>query len=82
MFDFRIIRHDDYHGDAICFSIVDKNGHERSRYASEVEAIEWLPYLEALAEDEERDPPRGWEIVLPSGGTTPEPIPVGCAVTS
>jgi hypothetical protein len=67
MFNFKIIRHDDYHGDPICFSIVDEDGHGRGRFPSEAEAIEWLPYLEALAEDEERNPrlPR-WEIVLPA----------------
>jgi hypothetical protein len=55
-FNFKIIRHDDYHGDAICFSVMDADGHERHRCPSEIEAIEWLPYLAALDEDEERFP--------------------------
>jgi hypothetical protein len=66
MFDFRITAHPDYHGDAMAFTIDDEEGHERGRFVSEAEAIEWLPYLEALAEDEERDPPQGWEVVLPA----------------
>jgi len=52
MFNFKITRHDDIHGDAICFSVVDEDGHSLGRYPSEIEAIERLPYLEALAEDE------------------------------
>ena len=28
------------------------------------EAIEWVTYLEALDEDEERFPPQGWRTVL------------------
>ena len=51
MFNFKIVRHDDYHCDAICFSIVDEDGHMRHRFPSEIEAIEWLQYLEALTED-------------------------------
>jgi hypothetical protein len=69
MFNFKIIRHDDYHGDPICFSIVDEDGYGRGRFPSEIEAIEWLPYLEALAEDEKRFPPHRevWgELVLPA----------------
>jgi len=54
MCDFRIIRHDDYHGDAILFSVVDEDGHEHNRCVSEAEAIEWMAYLEAWAENEER----------------------------
>jgi hypothetical protein len=65
MCDFRIIRHDDYHGDAILFSVVDEDGHELRRVPSEAEAIEWVPYLEAWAENEERDR---------SGEAIPEPI--------
>lgn len=56
MSDFRIIRHDDYHGDAIMFSIVDEDGHEWDRVPSEAEAIYWLSYLEASVDDEERAP--------------------------
>ena len=56
MFNFKITRHDDIHGDAICFSVVDEDGHSYGRYPSEIEAIEQLPYLEALAEDEKRYP--------------------------
>ena len=39
MCDFRIIRHDDYHGDAILFSVVDEDGREHNRCVSEAEAI-------------------------------------------
>jgi hypothetical protein len=35
MFNFKVIRHDDYHGDPICFSIVDEDGHGRGRFPSE-----------------------------------------------
>ena len=55
MCDFRIIRHDDYHGDAMLFSVVDEDGHELRRVPSEAEAIEWALYLEAWVENEERD---------------------------
>ena len=55
MCDFRIIRHDDYHGDAMLFSVVDEDGNELRRVPSEAEAIEWALYLEAWVENEERD---------------------------
>jgi hypothetical protein len=70
MCDFRIIRHDDYHGDAILFSVVDEDGREHNRCVSEAEAIEWVVYLEAWAENEERNLPQGWEVVLPGGDDT------------
>lgn len=85
MCDFRIIRHDDYHGDAILFSVVDEDGDEYRRCVSEAEAIEWVAYLEARAENEERDAylearAENEERVRPKGGrlfcqagTTPEP---------
>jgi hypothetical protein len=55
MCDFRIIRHNDYHGDAMVFTVVDEEGNECHRFASEADAIDWLPYIEAMAEDEERE---------------------------
>jgi hypothetical protein len=54
MSDFSIKQHEDYHGDPICFSIIDEHGHEFTRYPSEEEAIDMLPVCEALAEDEQR----------------------------
>jgi hypothetical protein len=53
MFNFKIVQHDDLHGDAICFC-VDDDGYERGRFPSEIEAIDWRSYFEALAEDEAR----------------------------
>jgi hypothetical protein len=56
MCNFIIIRHDDYHGDAISFSIMDEDGHECDRVVSEAEALWAVVYFEALAEDEARAP--------------------------
>jgi hypothetical protein len=53
---FKIVQHNDLHGDAICFCVVDNDGHEHGRFPSEIEAIDWHLYLEALAEYEMRFP--------------------------
>jgi hypothetical protein len=52
MYRFRIIRHDDYHGDAMVFSVVDEDGCEHGRFVSEADALE--PHLEAMAKAEAR----------------------------
>jgi hypothetical protein len=46
MFNFKIVQHNDLHGDAICFCVMDNDGYERGRFPSEIEAIDWRLKLE------------------------------------